>query len=106
MRNIRFDVRRLMKYLRFALLLVALGPLVSVSNWNTVAGQSANLDLARQLNQAFVEVAERVSPAVVVINVIQKPSTPNLDEEEAIPYDELPREFRRWFRRQREEQPL
>src|SRR5437773_97874 len=31
---------------------------------------SANLELARQLNQAFVEVAEKVSPAVVVINVI------------------------------------
>ena len=34
---------------------------------------SANLDLARQLNQAFVQVAEEVEPSVVVITVIEKP---------------------------------
>ena len=33
-----------------------------------------NLDLARQLNQAFVQVAEEVSPSVVVITVTQKSS--------------------------------
>src|ERR1051326_8892187 len=31
------------------------------------------MDLARQLNQAFIEVAEKVSPAVVVIRVAHKP---------------------------------
>src|SRR5438094_2976082 len=36
---------------------------------------SPSLDLARQLNQAFVEVAEKVSPSVVVINVVQKTGT-------------------------------
>ncbi len=33
---------------------------------------SSALELAQQLNQAFVEVADRVSPAVVVITVLQK----------------------------------
>ena len=94
-----------MKYLRFVLLFVLVVPLLPASRSDAAAGQSANLDLARQLNQAFVEAADRVSPAVVVINVIQKASAANLDDEEDIPYDSMPREFRRWFRRQREEQP-
>ncbi len=66
---------------------------------------SANLELARQLNLAFVEVAEKVSPTVVVINVVQKPSASSPDDEEDIPYDTVPREFRRFFRRQSQEQP-
>ncbi len=33
---------------------------------------AANLELARQLNQAFVQVAEQVSPSVVIIRVVQK----------------------------------
>jgi serine protease Do len=33
-----------------------------------------SLDLAHQLNQAFVEVVEKVSPSVVVITVTEKPS--------------------------------
>src|SRR5437879_3928339 len=94
-----------MKNLRFALPLVVLGLWVSAPNESAGKQQSNNLDLARQLNQAFVEVAERVSPAVVVINVVQKASASSLDDEEEIPYDALPREFRRYFRRQREEQP-
>ena len=43
------------------------------------AAAASNLDLARQLNQAFVELAEKVSPSVVVLTVIQKPSTVALD---------------------------
>ena len=35
--------------------------------------QSAGLDVARQLNEAFVSVAERVAPAVVVLEVTEKP---------------------------------
>jgi len=38
---------------------------------------SANLELARQLNQAFIEVAEKVSTAVVVITVVQEPAAPS-----------------------------
>lgn len=33
-----------------------------------------NLEVARQLNEAFVQVVEKVSPSVVVINVVQKPT--------------------------------
>ena len=33
---------------------------------------SSALDLARQLNQAFIEVADKVSPAVVVIRVAHR----------------------------------
>ena len=34
---------------------------------------SPAIDLARQLNQAFIEVADKVSPAVVVIKLAHKP---------------------------------
>src|SRR5436190_14344656 len=37
---------------------------------------SAAMDLARQLNQAFIEVADKVSPAVVVIKLAHKPDYP------------------------------
>ena len=56
---------------------------------------SPSLDLARQLNQAFVEVAEKVSPAVVVINVVQK--SQRSAEEDTKFWDSMPREFRRYF---------
>src|SRR5690349_17210288 len=65
----------------------------------------ANLELARQLNQAFVEVAEKVSPAVVVITVIEKPGAQvNLPEEDDST-DGLPQEFWRRFHQQFREQP-
>ncbi len=62
---------------------------------------SSNLDLARQLNQAFVEVAEKVSPAVVVITITQKP----MDDENDSRFDPLPPELRRRFRQQFEDLP-
>jgi len=58
---------------------------------------STNLELARQLNAAFVEVAEKVSPTVVVITVKQKPvvlAHPGTKEESD---DEFPSEFWRFF---------
>ena len=58
-------------------------------------------DLARQLNQAFIEVAENVSPAVVVIRVAHDPSSVEMDEEQM---EMLPREFRRWLEEYRERQ--
>jgi serine protease Do len=66
---------------------------------------SSNIELARQLNQAFVEVAEKVSPTVVVINVVQrvKPAGPEDDGNDG-GYDSLPpgfwRKFHEEFRRQ------
>jgi len=72
------------------------------------AFSSTNLDLARQLNAAFVEVAEKVSPTVVVITVKQKPAVfkepePDEDSGESIPH-ELWKYFHEQFRdRPREE---
>ncbi len=63
-------------------------------------GPNPNLQLARQLNQAFVQVAEDVSPAVVVINVVQK-ANPLLraDNNETADDEEDPLNgLRRWFR--------
>ena len=65
---------------------------------------SPALELAKQLNQAFIEVADKVSPSVVVINVIDKPVVPALDDEDGSPWSAIPREFRRSFRQQFEEQ--
>jgi serine protease Do len=63
---------------------------------------SANLQLARQLNQAFIEVAERVSPTVVVITVIQKQGSGFQSDDD---FDSLPREFREYFRKRQKEEP-
>src|SRR5258708_4592649 len=67
--------------------------------------QNSSLDLARELNQAFVEVAEKVSPTVVVITVVQKPSAAFADDQENDPFEGLPPELRRQFRKQLEESP-
>jgi len=47
---------------------------------SVLALDSPALSLARQLNEAFIEVADKVSPAVVVIEVTEKPSN-NSDQE-------------------------
>jgi serine protease Do len=61
---------------------------------------SANLELARQLNQAFIEVAERVSPAVVVITVLQKTSSASLEDRSNGLFDEFWRYFHKQFEQQ------
>lgn len=81
--------------LRFAAVILAGCALLTAS-----ATASTNLDLARQLNQAFVEVAEKVSPAVVVITVTQKAGAMSLDDLDANPEEFSPREFWRRFHRQ------
>jgi len=65
---------------------------------------SPALDFARQLNQAFIEVADQVSPAVVVIKVAQKQSRFDLEDEDNPLWEMLPPEFRRQLERQRERQ--
>ncbi len=57
---------------------------------------SPDLEVARQLNRAFVEVAEKVTPAVVVITVVQRTVVPSWDDEEDSPFESLPRDF--WHR--------
>jgi len=70
-----------------------------------------NLDLVRQLNAAFVQVAESVSPSVVVITVIEKPSagvqaesSSSSDDQEA-PSEQLPPWLRRYLREWEQEHP-
>ena len=74
--------------------------------------RAANLDLARQLNAAFVQVADDVSPSVVVITVTEKASaTPRFDsgdgsDDENDPFNGLPPGLRRYFRQwEQEHQP-
>jgi len=60
------------------------------------AGNSTPLDLARQLNEAFVEVADKVSPSVVVIDIRQKVNGRESDDGGSY-WDILPPELRRHF---------
>jgi len=72
------------------------------------AASSPNLDLAHQLNQAFVEVAEKVSPSVVVITVKEKPGSKSADADENSndsPEDSAPRDFHHRFHRPKSEEP-
>lgn len=63
------------------------------------------MELARQLNEAFVRVAERVSPSVVVIAVTRRAEAA-ASELEASPFWEwFPREFRRQFEERFRAQP-
>ena len=93
-----------MKILKLTLVPLALSCLAFPAPNARAKEPSANLQLARQLNQAFVEVAENVSPSVVVIHVIQKVTAVSAEEDENSPFDNLPQEFRRRFRKQLEEQ--
>ena len=68
----------MMKTMKLSLPLLAAAGLVLAARPAPAHAASANLDLARQLNQAFIEVAEKVSPAVVVITVVQKPAAASL----------------------------
>src|SRR5437870_6101853 len=60
---------------------------------------SAAMDLARQLNQAFIEVADKVSPAVVVIKLAHKADYRDLDDGSNPFFDMVP-ELRKRFEEQ------
>ena len=67
------------------------------------ATASSDLQLARSLNRAFVELAEQVAPSVVVINVETK-NDPNMaGMEEHLEW--LPEQFRKQFREQFQQRP-
>src|SRR5438105_5466612 len=83
--------------LALALSLTSLGPLAAGET--AVPGNSPNLDMARQLNQAFIEVAEKVSPAVVVIQVAHKRNYSDPDDDNPL-WEMLPPQFRRQFQDQ------
>ncbi len=69
---------------------------VLVSGPRTGAKDSAALNLARQLNEAFVEVADEVSPAVVVIDIRQKTNGKESEDGGSF-WDLLPPDLRRHF---------
>src|SRR5262245_50441481 len=66
-------------------------------------GPSA-IELARQLNQVFIDVADKVSPSVVVVRVAHKASYVDPEDEDNPFFDFLPPEFRRRMEEQREKQ--
>jgi len=94
-----------MNRLNFSWPPLLLGGLLLCSPAARATEADANLALARQLDQAFVEVARKVSPTVVVINVVQRvtPSGPE-DGQDDGSYDSLPpgfwRKFHEQFRRE------
>src|SRR5882724_416697 len=94
-----------MKNLKLSLATLAVTAVLPWASPAFSAEAGANLDLARQLNQAFVEVAETVSASVVVINVVQKASLPSLDDvEDDGSFDSLPPGFWRRFHEQFKQQ--
>ena len=86
---------------------IALVAVVTLA-WSQASAKepSAALQLARQLNQAFIEVADEVSPAVVVVRVAQKAGLPDEGEEDSLaPFlEKMPRDLRRWFEERRDRQ--
>lgn len=100
-----------MKTNRFstALCLLALAGSQTLAPLQAAQKESAAIALARQLNQAFIEVADQVSPSVVVIRVAQKQDRSFGSDGEGNPFFEmLPREFRRQLEEQfekRKKQP-
>jgi serine protease Do len=63
---------------------------------------SPALTMARQLNQAFIELADKVSLSVVVISVAQKPDR-EFNMEDHPFFEMLPEEFKERLKRQHEE---
>ncbi len=59
----------------------------------------SSIEMARQLNNAFIEVADTVSPAVVVIAVAHKEDYADPDEEGGF-QESIPPQLRRWFEEQ------
>jgi serine protease Do len=87
-------LKNIMKYIVLVLLVfAALFPCAkSVPAESTAPG----LDIARQLNSAFADVAEKISSTVVVINVVQAVSSKE-DEEEDSHFDSMPPGFWKRF---------
>lgn len=77
---------------------IGLGVTVALSTYGAEKAVSTAMEHARQLNQAFIEVSERASASVVVVNVTQKIELSGQQPDEDSPFwDWMPREFRRQF---------
>ena len=74
--------------------------LLCAGSWTSPAASS--IDLARQINQVFIDVAEKASPAVVVVSVAHKANYVNPEEEDNPFFQLLPPNVRRQLEEQRE----
>src|ERR1041385_9512861 len=92
------------KLLRSRLPLIVSGLVMPLHAAPAAQAPPTSIEIARQLNEAFVDVAEKVTPAVVVINVIQK-ATVFTEEDSDDPADSAPREFQHHFQLPYEELP-
>lgn len=83
-----------MKHLCTALFVTALATRLFIPALH--AADSVGLNLARQLNQAFIEVAEKVAPSVVVISVAHKPEFARTQQQQQQNpfFESLPKQFR------------
>ena len=92
-----------MKTIRTMVTGLAVAAVLSLPSFVATAKDSAALELAHQLNQAFVEVVDKVSPAVVVIEVSgRRPVIAPGSEDEEIPYlDAIPPELKKRFKERR-----
>lgn len=93
------------KLLRSRLPLIVSGLVIPLQQAPATEPPPTSIEVARQLNQAFVDVAEKVTPAVVVITVVQKATAFTSDEQDDGSTDSLPPEFRRQFPLPYEELP-
>src|SRR6266404_8594160 len=90
---------------RWKTAICAFGLLAGSSGVLPAKENSSALELARQLNQAFIEVADQVSPSVVVIQVAHKPNFSETDSEGDNPFwDLIPRQYRQQFEQQQKQQ--
>src|SRR6266478_6359640 len=92
--------------MRFNQILAVLSVLLLSSGAGFSKEASTALEMARQLNRAFIEVADQVSPAVVVIRVAHKPdfSDSSFDADGENPFwDLIPREFRKQLEQQQKQ---
>jgi len=88
---------------------LAIGASIILPSQQATAAESSNMSLARQLNNAFIEVADKVSPSVVVIRVAHKNRVAALlDGEEGQQWEFIPKEFRKqleeYFKKQKEQE--
>jgi len=97
-----------------ALLLLALASALAAPA-SAADKPSPAVELARQLNQAFIEVADKASASVVVLRIAHKPGYQSPEEEANPLWEMVPKEFRKQLedqmerrrqRRQRSSEPV
>src|SRR5438309_5857129 len=101
MKTTRMKTRpRKLPLLRSYLCQMALAGGLACPSISTLARDNpAPLEVARQLNQAFIEVAETISPSVVVIEIAHSPEALEQDDENPL-LEMIPKEMRKqWLDR-------